>query len=50
MNSELDPEVIKLWYHYEEVAMHFNGLIMQFRIQVMAGLNEMEIYVHGLGK
>jgi hypothetical protein len=31
------PDPIALWYHYEEIAMHFNSLIMQFRLQVMAG-------------
>jgi hypothetical protein len=24
------PDAVALWYHYEEVAMHFNTLIMQF--------------------
>lgn len=28
---------VALWYHYEEIAMHFNQLIMQFRLQVIAG-------------
>jgi hypothetical protein len=28
---------IQLWYHYEEIAMHFNTLIMQYRLQVMGG-------------
>lgn len=31
------PETMALWYHYEEIAMHFNSLIMQYRLQVMAG-------------
>src|SRR5688572_11441655 len=29
---------IALWFRYEEIAMHFNQLIMQFRIQVIAGV------------
>jgi hypothetical protein len=32
-----NAEVIELWWHYEEVAMHFNNLIIQYRLQVMAG-------------
>jgi len=28
---------IQLWYHYEEIAMHFNNIIMQYRLQVMGG-------------
>lgn len=32
-----DENVIQLWYHYEEVAMHFNELIMQYRLQLMGG-------------
>ena len=32
------PEDIQLWYHYEEIAMHFNTLIMQYRLQLMGGL------------
>src|SRR5205814_8813176 len=30
-------DTIALWWHYEELAMHFNGLIMQFRLQVLGG-------------
>ena len=30
-------DVITLWYHYEEIAMHFNGLIIQFRLQLIGG-------------
>jgi len=30
-------DIVTLWYHYEEIAMHFNSLIMQFRLQVMGG-------------
>lgn len=32
-----DQEVVQLWYHYEEVAMHFNELIIQYRLQLMGG-------------
>lgn len=31
------PDTLAQWWHYEELAMHFNGLIMQFRIQVLGG-------------
>lgn len=31
------PSVVAVWYHYEEIAMHFNSLIMQFRLQVIGG-------------
>jgi len=31
------PDTVALWYHYEEIAMHFNSLIMQYRLQVIAG-------------
>jgi len=30
-------QVIDLWFHYEEVAMHFNELIIQYRLQLMGG-------------
>ncbi len=30
-------QAILLWHHYEEVAIHFNELIIQYRIQVMGG-------------
>ena len=30
-------EVIKLWFHYEQIAMHFNDLIIQYRLQLMGG-------------
>jgi hypothetical protein len=32
-----DSAIVALWWHYEELAMHFNGLIMQFRVQVLGG-------------
>ena len=28
---------MQLWFHYEEIAMHFNELIMQYRLQLMGG-------------
>jgi hypothetical protein len=33
----VDPTVLAQWYHYEEIAMHFNTLIMQFRLQLLGG-------------
>lgn len=33
---EID-QVIALWFHYETVAMHFNELIIQYRLQLMGG-------------
>jgi hypothetical protein len=33
-----DPNVVlEQWYRYEEIAMHFNTLIMQFRLQLLGG-------------
>jgi|GEM_PF-5769800 len=34
---DIDSNVLQLWFHYEEVAMHFNQMIIQYRLQVMAG-------------
>lgn len=34
----LDENVIQLWFHYEEVAMHFNELIIQYRLALMGGI------------
>ena len=34
---EIDQKVIDLWWHYEEIAMHFNQLIIQYRLQLMGG-------------
>jgi len=31
------PDTVALWYHYEEIAMHFNSLIIQFRLQLIGG-------------
>lgn len=33
----VDPEVVQLWFHYEEIAMHFNELIIQYRLQLLGG-------------
>jgi hypothetical protein len=34
-----DPElVLDQWYKYEQVAMHFNDLLMRFRTQALGGL------------
>ncbi|HLM82072.1 MAG TPA: hypothetical protein VK302_15815 [Terriglobales bacterium] len=30
-------DAVTLWYHYEEIAMHFNSLIIQFRLQLIGG-------------
>lgn len=30
-------EATDLWYHYEEIAMHFNNLTLQYRLQLMGG-------------
>lgn len=30
-------QAIEVWWHYEEVAMHFNQLIIQYRLQLMGG-------------
>jgi hypothetical protein len=35
--GEPTADVIALWYHYEEIAMHFNELIMQYRLQLIGG-------------
>ncbi|MBG05360.1 MAG: hypothetical protein CMM59_14940 [Rhodospirillaceae bacterium] len=38
LKMELEPnEVISLWFHYEEITMHFNQLIIQYRLQLMGG-------------
>lgn len=33
-----DPTYFEIWAKYEDIAMHFNGLIIQFRIQAVGGL------------
>lgn len=30
-------QAIELWWHYEEIAMHFNELIIQYRLQILGG-------------
>ena len=37
MEPPIADEVLKLWYHYEQIAMHFNELLMRFRLQLMGG-------------
>lgn len=32
------PELFELWSRYEDLAMHFNELLIQFRIQMLGGL------------
>ncbi len=34
---ELTTAQVDLWFHYEEIAMHFNELIIQYRLQLMGG-------------
>ena len=33
----MDEQVVALWYRYEEIAMHFNNLLMQYRLQLLGG-------------
>ena len=37
-NKDFDEYYFKLWKSYEEVAMHFNDLIIRLRIQSIGGL------------
>ena len=38
MSMELTTDqAINLWWHYEEIAMHFNQLIIEYRLQLMGG-------------
>ena len=39
MNDILTDQklVIELWFHQEQVAMHFNELIIQYRLQLLGG-------------
>lgn len=37
-NSMSDEQRLKLWEKYEEVAMHFNDLILRLRVQALAGI------------
>lgn len=37
-HNAIDPELLKLWMKYEDVAIHFNDLIMRWRLQVIGGL------------
>lgn len=32
-----NTEIIQLWFHYEEIAMHFNELLLRYRMQLMGG-------------
>lgn len=40
---EPTPAQVDLWFHYEEIAMHFNELIMQYRLQLMGGVGALGI-------
>jgi hypothetical protein len=35
--SRMTAEEIQIWRHYEDIAMHFNTLLMQYRLQFMGG-------------
>ncbi len=35
-NEEIDVQ--KLWEKYEDIAMHFNDLLMRLRTQTLAGI------------
>ncbi len=35
--DNINPDVVQLWFHYEEIAMHFNEMLMQYRLQLMGG-------------
>src|SRR5688500_15957385 len=35
---DVDPKIVELWGKYEDVAMHFNELIMRWRLQAIGGL------------
>jgi hypothetical protein len=34
----VDQTTVDLWFRYEEIAMHFNTLLMQYRLQLMGGI------------
>lgn len=34
----VDPNIVGVWQKYEDVAMHFNELIMRWRLQAIGGL------------
>ena len=34
----LEPHLLEVWKKYEDIAMHFNDLIMRWRLQAMGGL------------
>jgi len=35
---DLSSAEVALWFHYQELAMHFNQLIIQYRLQLMGGV------------
>jgi hypothetical protein len=37
-DDEFEPEIQALWVKYEEIAMHFNDLLMRLRSQSLAGI------------
>jgi len=34
----LDPQLFEVWKKYEDIAVHFNDLIMRWRLQAMGGM------------
>lgn len=34
---QVSDATLQLWFHYETIAMHFNELIIQYRLQLMGG-------------
>lgn len=38
-------QIIDLWFHYEQIAMHFNGLIIQYRLQIFGGLGVLSSFL-----
>ena len=45
-----DIRVFDLWMKYEEIAMHFNGLIMRLRTQALAGVAAIATLITVLGR
>lgn len=37
-STPLDASIVEVWKKYEDVAMHFNDLIMRWRLQAIGGL------------
>lgn len=41
---EPNPAVVEMWFHYEEIAMHFNELIIQYRLQLLGGMSAISAF------